>query len=131
MDGFIEFARGEPSAQQTDPIIGLSQKRIYLTLLLYSLSFQWTSPRREANAVTVNSGGRQMAQPLEPKRAQPPDPVHYAESSARLALGLTGKNTVLGRQYLTRQAMTLLNLAKTTRDPKVAAGLLDKAADLK
>ena len=27
--------------------------------------------------------------------------------------------------------MTLLNLAKTTRDPKVAAGLLDKAADLK
>ncbi len=48
-----------------------------------------------------------------------------------LALGPTGKNTVLGRQYLTRQAMTLLNLAKTTRDPKVAAGLLDKAADLK
>src|SRR5437899_12186871 len=47
------------------------------------------------------------------------------------ALGLTGKNTVLGRQYLTRQAMTLLNLAKTTTDPKVAAGLLDKAADLK
>jgi len=29
------------------------------------------------------------------------------------------------------QAMTLLNLAKTTTDPKVAAGLLDKAADLK
>jgi len=27
--------------------------------------------------------------------------------------------------------MTLLNLAKTTTDPKVAAGLLDKAADLK
>ena len=30
-----------------------------------------------------------------------------------------------------RQALSLLNLAKTTRDPKVAAGLLDKAADLK
>ncbi len=27
--------------------------------------------------------------------------------------------------------MTLLNLAKITTDPKVAAGLLDKAADLK
>jgi hypothetical protein len=24
-----------------------------------------------------------MAQPLEPKRSQPPDPAHYAESSAR------------------------------------------------
>ena len=45
--------------------------------------------------------------------------------------GTNREYTVLGRQYLTRQAMTLLNLAKTTRDPKVAAGLLDKAADLK
>jgi hypothetical protein len=38
---------------------------------------------------------------------------------------------VLGRRYLTLQAMTLLKLAKTTKDPNVAAGLLDKAADLK
>jgi hypothetical protein len=38
---------------------------------------------------------------------------------------------VLGRQYLTLQAITLLKLAKTTKDPNVAAGLLDKAADLK
>ena len=38
---------------------------------------------------------------------------------------------MLGRQYLTRQAMTLLKFAKSTKDPNVAAALLDKAADLK
>ncbi len=38
---------------------------------------------------------------------------------------------MIGRQYLTRQAMTLLKFAKTTSDPNIAAGLLDKAADLK
>jgi hypothetical protein len=38
---------------------------------------------------------------------------------------------VLGRQYLRLQAITLLKFAKTTKDPNVAAGLLDKAADLK
>ena len=31
----------------------------------------------------ASSEGRQMAQTLEPKRTQPPDPAHYAESSAR------------------------------------------------
>ena len=35
------------------------------------------------------------------------------------------------REYLTRQAATLLKFAKTTRDPNVAAGLVEKAADLK
>ena len=38
---------------------------------------------------------------------------------------------MVGREYLTRQATTLLNFAKTVTDPKVAAGLVEKAADLK
>ena len=38
---------------------------------------------------------------------------------------------MVGRQYLTRQATTLLNFAKTVSDPNVAAGLVEKAADLK
>jgi hypothetical protein len=38
---------------------------------------------------------------------------------------------VAGKQYLVRQATTLLKFAQTTTDPKLAAGLLDKAADLK
>jgi hypothetical protein len=39
--------------------------------------------------------------------------------------------TVVGRQYLTRQATTLLKFAKTVTDPNVAAGLVEKAAELK
>jgi hypothetical protein len=38
---------------------------------------------------------------------------------------------VVGRQYLTRQAATLLKFARTVTDPNIAAGLLEKAADLK
>ena len=38
---------------------------------------------------------------------------------------------MLGRQYLMRQAVTLLKIAKSTTDRNVAAALLDKAADLK
>jgi len=38
---------------------------------------------------------------------------------------------VVGRQYLTRQATTLLKFARTVTDPNVAAGLVEKAADLK
>jgi hypothetical protein len=38
---------------------------------------------------------------------------------------------VVGRQYLTRQATTLLKFAKTVTDPNIAAGLVEKAADLK
>ena len=41
-----------------------------------------------------------------------------------------GISRVLGKQYLTRQATTLLKFAKTTRDPHVAAALVEKAADL-
>jgi hypothetical protein len=38
---------------------------------------------------------------------------------------------VVGRQYLTRQATTLLKFARTVTDPNVAAGLLEKATELK
>ena len=38
---------------------------------------------------------------------------------------------MVGRQYLTLQATTLLKFARTVTDPNVAAGLVEKAADLK
>jgi len=38
---------------------------------------------------------------------------------------------VLGRSYLSHQIATLLKLVQATRDPQVAAGLLDKAATLR
>ena len=38
---------------------------------------------------------------------------------------------MVGKQYLTRQATTLLKFAKTVTDPNVAAGLVEKAAALK
>ena len=38
---------------------------------------------------------------------------------------------MIGRNYFARQAATLLKFAKSTTDPNIAAGLLDKAADLK
>jgi hypothetical protein len=42
-----------------------------------------------------------------------------------------GNNTVAGKEYLTRQAATLLRFAKATTDPQIVAGLVEKAADLK
>jgi hypothetical protein len=49
-----------------------------------------------------------------------------------LALGrkLTGKVPVIGRWYFLRQAATLVEFARSTNDPKLAAGLIEKAADL-
>jgi hypothetical protein len=38
---------------------------------------------------------------------------------------------VIGRQYLVRQAETLLKFATSTKNPDLAAVLVDKAADLK
>jgi len=38
---------------------------------------------------------------------------------------------VIGRNYLARQAAILLKLAKSTSDPKLAAALIEKAADFK
>jgi hypothetical protein len=47
-----------------------------------------------------------------------------------LALGYLGESTVIGRQYFLRQAATLLEFAQSTNDPKLAATLIGKAADL-
>jgi hypothetical protein len=41
-----------------------------------------------------------------------------------------GTYKVAGKKYLIDQAATLLKFARATTDPHVAAGLLDKAADL-
>jgi hypothetical protein len=42
-----------------------------------------------------------------------------------------GKISVIGRNYFAHQAETLLKMAKATTDPRVAAVLIEKAADLK
>jgi len=47
------------------------------------------------------------------------------------AASRAGENIVIGKHYFTRQATTLLMLAKSTTDANVAAALIDKAADLK
>ncbi len=46
------------------------------------------------------------------------------------ALGCHGENQVIGKQYFVRQAAILFKFAKATKDPKISAALLDKAADL-
>jgi hypothetical protein len=38
---------------------------------------------------------------------------------------------VIGKEYFVRQATILFKFAKVTKDPKISAALLDKAADLK
>jgi hypothetical protein len=38
---------------------------------------------------------------------------------------------VVSRDYLTRQATTLIKFAKSTSDPKVVTALIEKAAELK
>jgi len=38
---------------------------------------------------------------------------------------------VIGREYFLRQAAILFKFAKVTKDPKISAALLEKAADLK
>ncbi|WGD55293.1 hypothetical protein QA641_16300 [Bradyrhizobium sp. CB1650] len=48
-----------------------------------------------------------------------------------IRIALVGRRNVAGREYLNRQAATLLKFAKTTTDPMVALGLVEKAADLK
>jgi hypothetical protein len=54
------------------------------------------------------------------------------------AAGVTGNDSskrgtsiVPGKKYLTEQAATFLKFAMATTDPEVAAGFLDKAADLR
>jgi hypothetical protein len=38
---------------------------------------------------------------------------------------------VIGREYFARQVAILFKFAKATKDPKISAALLEKAADLK
>jgi len=47
------------------------------------------------------------------------------------ALGYHGEIEVIEKEYFVRQAAILLGLAKATKDPKISAAILDKAADLK
>jgi len=42
-----------------------------------------------------------------------------------------GKTHVIGKAYFVRQAAILFGLAKATRDPKISAALMEKAADVK
>jgi hypothetical protein len=46
------------------------------------------------------------------------------------AWGCTGE-AVIGRSYFVRQAATLLRFAQSTRNPELAAVLVERAADLK
>jgi len=47
------------------------------------------------------------------------------------ALGYHGESKVIGKEYFLRQAAIVFGLAKATKDPKISAALLDKAADIK
>jgi len=47
------------------------------------------------------------------------------------ALGYHGGKSVIGREYFVRQAAILFQFAKVTKDPKISAALLEKAAVLK
>ena len=59
-------------------------------------------------------------------------PPERNPGSRVIGWGLTAReNIVAGRLYLTRQAATFLKFAKSTNDPKLAAFLVEKAADLK
>ncbi len=41
-----------------------------------------------------------------------------------------GESKVIGREYFLRQAATLVEFARSTNDHKLAAALIEKAADL-
>jgi hypothetical protein len=55
--------------------------------------------------------------------------IPHSASSVR-AEKPRGKS-VIGKQYFVRQAAILFGIAKATKDPKISAALMDKAADLK
>ena len=48
-----------------------------------------------------------------------------------VALGYHGETAVIGKQYFVRQATILFWIAKATKDPKMSAALMDKAADVR
>jgi hypothetical protein len=84
MDGFVEFARA--SGHRRGTLIRTSDypKKGYFdsVALLLVLPLDFPAAGSELPS-TASSEGRQMAQTCEPKRTQPPDAGHYAESSAR------------------------------------------------
>jgi hypothetical protein len=43
----------------------------------------------------------------------------------------TKGKTVIAKAYFVRQAAILFGIAKATKDPKMSAALMDKAADIK
>jgi hypothetical protein len=47
------------------------------------------------------------------------------------ALGYHGEIHVIGKAYFVRQAAIMFKFAKATKDPKISAALMEKAADLK
>jgi hypothetical protein len=53
-------------------------------------------------------------------------PVRYIAA----ALGYHGGSPVIEKEYFVRQAGIVFGLAKATKDPKISAALLEKAADL-
>ena len=63
--------------------------------------------------------------------------VHWLEPNSRLPRfgagrpGVFAGYIVLSRQYFVRQAAALLQFAKETTNPQLAAVLIEKAADLK
>lgn len=77
-------ARGKPSARETDPIIGLSQKRIFFNLVgsFSAIPVDFSVAGSELPSQSVRKATR-MAQTNNLKQNGPPDPSHYAESSAR------------------------------------------------
>jgi len=44
--------------------------------------------------------------------------------------GYHGEIRVIGKAYFVRQAAILFRFAKATKDPKISAALMEKAADL-
>jgi hypothetical protein len=54
-----------------------------------------------------------------------------AAAFGRWAVGRIAGNIVLSRQYFVRQAAALLQFARETTNPQLAAVLVEKAADLK
>jgi len=62
--------------------------------------------------------------------------AHSAGTNVRLLHRICGRwdtrgKVVIGKQYFVRQAAILFGIAKATKDPKISAALMDKAADLK
>jgi hypothetical protein len=68
---------------------------------------------------------------ISPERL-PGLPRHISAGAKNTRAGpKAGNNIVAGKDYLTRQATTLIKFARATTDPQVVAGLVDKAANLK